>query len=31
MYSDIAVLKPKTKIGARLVTTHGDFKHDNTL
>ena len=31
MFSDIAALKPKTKIGARLVTTHGDLHSMNTL
>ena len=31
MYSDIPALKPKTMIGARLVTTHGDFHAMNTL
>ena len=31
MYTDIDSLKPLTRAGARIVTTHGDFKPENTL
>ena len=31
MYTEIDSLKPLTRAGARIVTTHGDFKPENTL